>query len=235
MDIPQHISESQLGDGLLSLARNAPRVQMRLSDRVTEERQYLLGTASFESIPKHLETLPLVKQIRICRAWMAQGNKLDTQIAARIETAAKANGNDALWVDATRIHVLCSPQRELQARILLSQQELPFVLPGELSELQVDLLASGDRALHVLHVEWLKKLSELAFDALAIDCRHQGFWFLPFLEVLPEKKFLKRIKRFKRNRRLAGGGLGVAAFYYALLGGNQDELLSNGNEVDALV
>ena len=235
MVIPPHISENQLGDGLLRLARNTPSVQDPLAEVVTAERRLLLGSERLSGFPAGFSELSLVKQLRISRAWMAQGENLDQAVAAGLEKRAKMEADDALWVDATRVHVLSSNQRELQARIRLSQQDLPFVLPGEISDLQVDLLASGDRALHVLHVEWLKKLAELAFDTLPLDCRHQGFWFLPFLEVLPEKKFLRRIKRLARNKRLIGGGLGVAAFYNALLGGRPEDLLKNGNEIDSLV
>ena len=154
---------------------------------VTAERRLLLGSEQLSEFPAGFSELSLVKQLRISRAWMAQGERLDQAVASGLEQRAKNEADDALWVDATRVHVLVSNQRELQARIRLSQQDLPFVLPGELSDLQVDLLASGDRALHVPHVEWLKKLAELAFDTLPLDCRHQGFGFCLFGGASGEK------------------------------------------------
>ena len=48
----------------------------------------------------------------------------------------------------------------------LSDQNLPYVFPGELHPLQIDIFAVGDKVLPALHVDWVRKLTSLAAQAI---------------------------------------------------------------------
>ena len=91
------------------------------------------------------------------RVWIAVAaadRGLAVKDAEELESLSK--GELLLWVHAARVHVLSSSARETAVRLRLSEQEISYALPGELGETQVELLAGGDRVMHVLHVEWLK-------------------------------------------------------------------------------
>ena len=96
------------------------------------------------------------------------------------------------------------------------------------------MFAVGDRALHVLHVEWLKKLTGVAVEALELDCQHVAAWLLPFLEILPEKALRKQISKVSRKKRLMGGGIGLSAFYAGKIGFPVAPILQKGDRYDRL-
>ena len=87
-------------------------------------------------------------------------------------------------------------------RRALSAQELPYVFPGELDPLMVDVLAAGEKVLPALHVDWIRKLTDWIAPALAQDCKHLGLWFWPVLRSLDPG----RLGRPLRSSRGSGDG-----------------------------
>ena len=67
--------------------------------------------------------------------------------------------------------------------------------------------------MHVLHVDWLRKLAEFTCQALYIDGQQLGFWFTPIIDILPERIFVRELKKIQRKKRFNKGSLGVFAFY----------------------
>ena len=100
------------------------------------------------------------------------GGALDPAAMAALEDAAR--GDAQWWVPAARLHVLSSESREREARMSLSEGDLPYVFPGELNPMMVDALAVGDRVLTALHVDWMRKLTGWIADALVVDLRQRG-------------------------------------------------------------
>ena len=223
------IEEEKIPDRLLLFARSLPEISNILERCIHDStRRILLGVETQE--PFHSDSL--LQDIRIAQAWVSAGNELDLHFVQRLEERSKQD--PALHVDAARLHVLSSSERELEARMALSHQNIPYTFPGDLSPLHIEMFAVGDRALHVLHVEWLKKLSVLAIDALELDCQHTAAWLFPFLEVLPERGLIKQIKKLGRKKKLQGGGIGLLAFYAFKMGMNVEQLLEKGTIYDKL-
>lgn len=131
---------------------------------------------------------------------------------------AEATGNDRWWVDAARLHVLASEERERRARMALSDQDLPYVFPGELHPLMVEVLAVGDRVLTALHVDWMRKLAGWVMDVAVLDVRMMGMWFWPQLRYLDERKVARPLKKLLRVRRGQPGSRGLVVAYRARIG-----------------
>ena len=131
-----------------------------------------------------------------------------------------AQGDPQWWVPAARLHVLSSEARERQARMALSEGDLPYVFPGELHPMMVDALAVGDRVLTALHVDWMRKLTGWISDALVLDLRQRGLWFWPQLRFLSERKIIRPMKKQQRLRRGQPGSRGLAAGYLYKVGGD---------------
>ena len=172
----------------------------------------------------------LAQQLQLAWAWWRSGEQLDREWCRDLEGRAKSQ--DEHWPLAARLHVLSCTDRENQARSRLSEQQLPFSLPKHLSALQVEMFAVGDRVLHVIHVDWLRKLTNHLMDALVLDCRYLGFWFNPILDILPEKIMIAALKKIPRARKLQPGSLGIAAYYAWRLGIKSELFLKKGTPKD---
>ncbi len=131
--------------------------------------------------------------------------------AARLEAAAE--GDPAYWVPAARLHHAADPERERQSRMRLSEQDLPYVFPGELHPAMVDVLASADRVFTALHIDWMRKLTAWAADAMPADQAAVGLWFWPVLRFMDERALIAPIRRLERARRAPPGGRGLALAY----------------------
>ena len=153
--------------------------------------------------------------------------------AAEIE--ALSVGKLQLWVHAARVHVLSSSARETEVRLRLSEQEISYALPGELGVTQVELLAGGDRVMHVLHVEWLKKLIDEAVDVLALDIANCGNWVSPILEFLPDAKIKKSFRRIIKRRRFSKGSVGLMAYYAHRMRLPTDPIMRHAQDADRLL
>lgn len=153
--------------------------------------------------------------------------------AEALETQSR--GQIKYWVHAARVHVLSSSLRETQARINLSEQEISYALPGELGETQVELLAAGDRVMHVLHVEWLKKLIDEAVAVLPLDIAHCGYWVSPILEFLPDAKLKRAFRRILKRKKLVSGGLGMMAYYAHRMRLSTDQIMQSASGADRLL
>jgi hypothetical protein len=138
--------------------------------------------------------------------------------AGKLEELSR--GQIKYWVHATRVHVLSSSVRETQARINLSEQEL---------------LAAGDRVMHVLHVEWLKKLIDEAVAVLALDIAHCGFWVSPILEFLPDAKLKRTFRRILKRKKIVSGGLGMMAYYAHRMRLPTDQIMQSASGADRLL
>ncbi|MEC7985712.1 MAG: hypothetical protein VX278_11155 [Myxococcota bacterium] len=170
------------------------------------------------------------EQVILTWSWWKSGESVDPDWCRSLEERAKQN--DSYWPLAARIHALSSSQRENQARANVSIQQIPFSLPKNLSSLQVEMFAAGDRVLHVIHVDWLRKLTEHLVDALVLDCRYIGLWFDPILDILPEKIMVSALKKIPKARRLRPGSLGLAAYYAWRLGMKTEIFLKNATPKD---
>ena len=155
---------------------------------------------------------------------------MSSQYCADLE--ARAQSDVRVWPLAARIHVAQSQERERQARLTLSVQQLPFSLPNSLDPIQVEVLASADRVLNALHVDWVRKLSIHVLDILALDCRCVGLWFEPLLDVLPESALRKSLRKISRSKKHNEGSRGLAAYYAWRLNMRTDVFLKNATQKD---
>ncbi len=149
--------------------------------------------------------------------------------------AARFADDPALAVPALRLWVRTDEARERSARAALSEQELPYVFPGELHPLSIELLASADRVMTALHVDWMRKLTSWAADALTADARARGFWFWPHLPFLDERKLAPGLRKMAKVRRAPPGARGIALAYQHRVGGRIDRALAAAEPADAFV
>lgn len=221
------IEKGQITDQMLCFAKKIPEIRALLMKEKLDpiQRSFLGLELIAPSITSNLE-----QDVRIAKSFVQNGGVLEAVFLKDLEQ--RAESEPVLHVDVARIHVQLFGEREEEARRFLVREELPFVFPGELTPLHIELFAVGDRALHVLHVEGLKALAQVALDALEVDIIHQKMWFYPFLEVLPEKIFIRKIRKLSRKAKYKGGGIGLLAFYALKLGMDPDAILRNGDALD---
>ncbi len=215
-----------------------PDVALRLARQVPDLR------ASLEAMPLDpiqralagLGTLEVAEQSSLAdrvRAGIALGEGLDVRTAAALEE--EATGDGTWWIPAGRLHALVSEERERAGRMALSDQNLPYVFPGELHPLQVDIFAVGDRVLPALHVDWVRKLTGLAAQAVEQDCAALGLWTHPLLGILDERPLVRSIDRVRRSRRMPPGARGLAALYLEELGHDSGRMLAGASATDELI
>ncbi len=195
-----------LSPAALRLARQVPALRPTLADILTAPLDRSLAGLG----PPPAESDTLADAVLSAQARVDGGALLPPAEAAALEE--RARGDARWWVPAARLHVLSCPARARQARMALSQMDLPFVLPGELHPMAVELLAIADRALPSLHVDWARKLSAWSTDTLLLDLRHLGLWFWPHLRFLDERKIQRPLQRLAR-KRLPPGGRGLVRVY----------------------
>jgi hypothetical protein len=211
---------------------------LRLSRRMPEFTA-LLDPLPLSPVQRALAGLPadpqpvsLAERLALLQARTDGGLTPPLAEAAALEEACR--GDVALWVPAARLHVLASPAREQAARMALSFQDLPYVFPGELHPLMVELFAVGDRILTALHIDWARRLADWLGEALILDLRALGLWTWPLLTFFPERRLHKPLLALSTARRLPPGALGLGAAYLARAGGSPEPLLSKAGPADQL-
>ena len=172
----------------------------------------------------------LREEVFLSWAWTENGGILGKEYCVSLEK--RSVEHIMLWPIAARIHAAQHEDRVTHARRVLSVQQLPFSLPQELDEIQVEVLACGDKILNALHVDWVRKVARHTLDALVLDCRHIGFWFRPILDVLPEELIKRNIKKIVRAKKLQKGSLGLAGYYARRLNMNEQIFLERGTKED---
>lgn len=172
----------------------------------------------------------IAEEVFLAESWTQKGGSLEEEYCQKLEE--KSKNIHMLWPIACRIHVQQSVPREIKARALLSVQQLPFSLPNTLDDVQVDILAAGEKVIHALHVDWTKKLSSHVLEALVLDCRYLGLWFDPILDVLPETALQRALRMVPNARRLQAGSLGLAAYYAWRLNMNTNIFLRDATSID---
>ncbi|MFT4975969.1 MAG: hypothetical protein ACI8S6_001864 [Myxococcota bacterium] len=204
-----------LTDATLRLCRLVPEAQAMLDAQLTDPIERAL--AGVDTIDP-ASVVGLRDQVRAAIAAAEGSGKLDAVLAASLEARAQSEAPE-LWPVAARASVLVSEERERAARVLLSIQDLPYAFPGEVNAVQVAIFAAGDRVLPALHVDWARKLTGLACDALKPDLSSQGLWAWPALQVMEARQLTRQLRRLLRRRhRLPPGGAGLAVAYLEQVG-----------------
>jgi len=208
----------------LRMIRRLPDVAARLDDRITDPIARAL--AGLE--PPPATAASLIDRVRIA---VAAGGTMSAAVLGDLEEEAKASGDANLWVTAARLHAMVNLGREAAARMSLSEQSLPYVFPGEIDEVMVDLLAVADRVLPALHVDWVRKLTQWIAPVLALDCRAQGMWFWPVLGSLDGGKLARPLAKLAQVP-LGPGGAGLALSYSLRIGLEPEELTAKCEDLD---
>ena len=172
----------------------------------------------------------LEEEVFLSWAWVENGEKLSKDYCISLEK--RSQESTFLWPFAARIHAVEHEDRITHSRRILSVQQLPFSLPQELDEIQIEVFACGDKILNALHVDWVRKIARHTLDALVLDCRHVGFWFQPILDVLPEELIKRSIRKVLRAKKLQKGSLGLAAYYASRLNMDEQPYLARGSKED---
>lgn len=218
-----------LSPAALRLARRVPRLTATLDRVLTDPLERAL--AGVGPVPD-IDGSDLRQAVLAGQARVDAGLALDPLVMGALERSAQ--GDAQWWVPAARLHVLSSEARERQARMALSEGDLPYVFPGELHPLIVDALAVGDRVLTALHVDWMRKLTGWLADALVLDLRQRGLWFWPQLRFLSERKIIRPMKKQQKLRRGQPGSRGLAAGYLYKVGGDWQAAGESLEGADAL-
>lgn len=218
---------SLLSPAALRLGRRLAVVRQALQPRLTDPLDLaLLGVG-----PPPGEEVDLGRAVLSAVAAMDGGTPTPT--AAALEE--RATGDARWWPLAAQVHAFSSVKREQQGRMRLSVQELPYAFPGELDPVTIEVLAVGARVLPALHVDWARKLTDHAAEALLLDGRALGLWFWPVLRSMATERLVKPVVALGKARRLAPGALGLAGAYAHRLGAPWAPLVEKGTEADRLL
>lgn len=230
-------SEIDVPKKLLSFSRHVDFVQACLADKLQNQvNRQLLGVDQSALAPVASDSI--ADDIWSTLAWMNTGQDISEMWLKDLENRSEEDA--VLHIEASILHVQGSMTREMLARQRLSESSIPFVFPGEVVPLHIELFAGGEKALHVLHVELLQKLGKILVDSIDIDCQNRGTWLLPLIEVLPENKLKRKIQTLtttptrKQQRLFTGGGWGVLAAYGQRIGLEPEAILERGNQMDRL-
>lgn len=218
---------SVLTPAALRLARRVPKVRAVMDEVLTDPLQRALAGVGDAPAPG----ADVASRVLVAQAIADGGGALDAAAMAALE--ADAEGDPEWWVPAARLHVLASEERERLGRMRLSDQDLPYVFPGELHPLQVETLAVGDRVLTALHVDWMRKLTKWVSDALVVDLRVCGLWFWPDLRYMSERRLAPALKKLQRLRRGRPGSKGLMVAYHYRIGQDWRKLVPALAPVDA--
>ena len=172
----------------------------------------------------------LAERVRLVQA----GASMSAHALAGLEAEAAGAGDPHLWVSAARLHALASGEREASARRALSAQELPYVFPGELDSMMVDVLAAGEKVLPALHVDWVRKLTDWISPALALDCKHLGLWFWPVLRSLDPGRLGRPLDRLAAMD-MTPGAKGVVVLYAERIGVDLPSLKAPMGDLDGRI
>lgn len=201
--------------GVLRLARRVNAVRPRLDAVLRDPVDRALAGLDAPPDPAGLMDTPL-RALGACQAMLDGDLMPDVGLVQALEKTL--TGAEQGWVEAARVHVQTSPDREREGRIALSFQALPYVFPGELHPLVVNLLAVSDRVMPALHVDWARKLSTFVSAAIGEDIKSRGLWFWPHLGVLHERQVARPLRKLRLGRRIPVGGRGLVAAYLWRLG-----------------
>ncbi len=191
------------------LIARLPWVRARLEDRTTDPtRRVLMGMPCDAPAPAALRD-------RV--GWARGGYPWSVADCARMEGEARDQEAISEWIHAARCHASASVAREAEARRALSAQELPYVFPGEVHPLMVDVWAAGEKILPALHVDWVRKLTDWMAPALALDCEHLGMWFWPVIRSLDAGRLKGPMTRLLTGR-MSAGGMGLLTIYAERIG-----------------
>ena len=207
----------------LRLVRRISGLAETLGDRIKDPIDRAL--AGLDSPPEMVGSLR--QRVRIA---VAGGGDSKDALGA-LEDEARAGSEPSLWVMAARCHAAANLGREAAARMSLSNQSLPYVFPGEIDPMMVDLLAVGERVLPALHVDWVRKLTTWVAPALAPDCHAMGLWFWPVLAALDANKLSRPLKRVAESP-MAPGGRGLAVVYGQRIGIDMSASVQSLGDID---
>lgn len=225
-----HPDPSLLTPATLRLAHGVAAVQRALDPVLSEPLERALAGLG---VPPDWQVEPDPDRMALAALCAAEaGAALDLAALRALEARVLGTGAQVL---VARARVLVDPDREREARRALASQDLPYVMPGVLHPLQVEILAGGDRVLPALHVDHVRKLSALAADALPLDARALGLWFWPVLRTLAVERLRGPLKKLVEARRLPPGGRGLAAAYLLRLGAEAEATLPQGEPADRLL
>lgn len=208
----------------LQLIRRISGLAESLDDRIKDPIDRAL--AGLSAPPSTADSL--TDRVRIA---VAAGSQMGAGALGDLEDEARASGDAHLWVTAARQHAMVNLGREAAARMSLSEQSLPYVFPGEIDEVMVDLLAVADRVLPALHVDWVRKLTTWIAPVLASDCRALGMWFWPVLGALDGGKLSRPLIKLAQVP-LGPGGAGLALAYSMRIGLEPEGLTAKCEELD---
>ncbi|MCB9780491.1 MAG: hypothetical protein H6742_18135 [Alphaproteobacteria bacterium] len=213
----------------LRLARALPAVVAHLDPREDDPvRRALLG---LDAPPDPADLDDLGRAVLSGVAAMDGGQA----VAGADQLEARAEGDPTWWALAAQVAVASDVEREQAARMRLSVQDLPYVFPGDLHAVQIEVLAVGPRVMPALHVDWARKLSGLAADALVLDLRALGLWFWPVLRSLATDRLTRPVAKLPTARRLPSGALGIAAAYAFRVGVPWAPALKKADDLDRLL
>ena len=206
---------------LLRLARQVPKARAYLDGRLEDPLQRAL--AGVGPAPEDGDTL----ELRVLAGLAAADGGVFLHPAKAAQLEAEAEGDPVWWIHAARLHVLADVTRERAARSRLADQSLPYVFPGEIHPLMVDLLAAADRVLPALHVDWVRKLTKwMAEDLIRVDCAQRSLWFWPSLGAMDPGRMVRPLARMAEAPAMAEGALGIAAAYCHRVGAPGDLVLA---------
>lgn len=227
-----------LSDATLRLARHVPETHAALDHLLDDPIARAL--AGLQEIDPTAFAGDLADAVRATVAAVEGGAMLDAAWLSALEArAASSSATDEgegegegrmWWPLAAHAHARCVPARERAGRMALSEQDVPYVFPGELHPLQIEVFAVGDAVIPALHVDWARKLTGLAAEALGLDLQHRGLWAWPLLQALPPQPLVGALQRaLRRRQRLPPGGAGLAVAYLAQLGQPSREVLGGAD------
>ncbi len=204
---PAALAEPRLAAVIARLARRAPPLQAALAQiELPDEINALAGILPPPPLPDPAAGLQPAVHAGLCH--LDAGAPLPAPWAAALEAAAQ--GDLRWWVPAARLHHAAAPNRVRDSRMALSEQDLPYVFPGDLHPLLVDALASAELVFTALHVDWMRKLAAWMAEALPADQEALGLWFWPITTFLDDRALLPALRKAAAARRGPPGARGLA-------------------------
>jgi len=230
---------SSIPRAVLRVARRLPGLPERLASSIVDPvDRMLLGLERCGPLPvisgeSALDESGLENALWCAQACFDEGVPVPADWLGQLEDAiSNSSLMNRHWPCVARLRARVDVQRVAEVRKSVAIGVVPWSSPGELSALQVHLLAAGDRVLGALDVDTVQRLTKSILPAIEMDLQAAGLWFWPHMRWFSTGVMQRKLRTIKP---VLSGRAGMVMAYQWAVGDWSGVVLDTLEPMDRLV